>query len=330
MKTALITGITGQDGSWLAELLLAKGYAVHGTVRRTSTPGDSRLLPFLDRLVLHPADMTDAGSLRDAVAACRPDEVYNLAAQSHVGTSWAMPAYTTDVAGLGAVRLLDAVRAEAPSARVYQASTCEIFGASPAPQCEATPLAPRNPYAVGKAAAYHAVRNHRDAYGMFAVNGILFNHESERRGERFVTRKITRAVGRIVAGTQGSLALGNLDARRDWGHAEDYVEAMWRMLQLDAPEDLVVATGVSHSVQDFVEAAFTAAGLDWREHVTTDPALVRPIDIPELVGDASRARERIGWSPRVGFDALVRRMVDHDVRLARVERDCGEAPVPRR
>lgn len=270
-------------------------------------------------LTLHTADMTDAASLRRVVALTRPDEVYNLAAQSHVGVSWRMPEYTADVTALGTTRMLEAVRLDAPDARFYQASTCEIFGLASVPQSEATPLHPRNPYAVSKAYAFQAVVNHREAYGLFACNGILFNHESERRGVDFVTRKITRAVGRIVAGTQSELALGTLDARRDWGHAEDYVDAMWRMLQTDSPEDLVIATGVSHSVQDFVERAFAAADLDWRAYVRTDPAFVRPIDIPELRGDARRAEAAIGWVPTVGFDALVQRMVTHDIDLARRE-----------
>lgn len=320
MKRALITGITGQDGSYLAEWLLDGGYEVHGLVRRSSTPNTGRIGHLLERLHLHPGDMTDPASLRAAVEASRPDEIYNLAAQSHVGTSWTIPAYTAEVAALGCTRLLEAVRLVCPEARYYQASTCEIFGLAPSPQHENTPLAPRNPYAVAKAYAYHAVRNHRDAYGLFAVNGILFNHESERRGERFVTRKITRAVGRILAGTQQTLALGNLEARRDWGHAEEYVQAMWRMLQLDEPEDLVVATGISHSVEDVVRTAFAIAGLDWEDHVRIDPAFVRPVDIPELVGDPTRATERIGWAPRIDFEGLLARMVAHDADLARRER----------
>ncbi len=317
MKTALITGITGQDGSYLAELLLQKGYRVHGTIRRASTASTARIDHILHRIHLHHADLTDAASLQAAVRDSRPDEVYNLAAQSHVGTSWSLPAYTADVVALGAMRMLEAVRLHAPHARFYQASTCEIFGDAPAPQSERTPLRPRNPYAIAKVAAYEAVRLHREAYGMFAVNGILFNHESERRGADFVTRKITLAVGRIVAGRQRELALGTLTARRDWGHAADHVRAMWAMLQQDTPEDLVVATGVAHSVQDFVEAAFATAGLDWREYVVTDPQLVRPIDIPELVGDPRRAAERLGWRPTVDFAELVDRMVRHDIALAR-------------
>jgi GDPmannose 4,6-dehydratase len=321
MATALITGVTGQDGSYLAELLVAKGYAVHGTRRRSSTPHTARIDHLLASgdLQLHEADLTDASSLRAVVAAVRPDEVYNLAAQSNVGTSWALPVHTADVVALGTTRLLEAVRLEVPDARFYQASTCEIFGLAPAPQDESTALHPRNPYAVAKAYAFHAVVNHREAYGLHAANGILFNHESERRGEDFVTRKITRAVGRIVAGSQQELSLGTLDARRDWGHAADYVDAMWRMLQLDTPTDLVVATGVSHSVADFVQRAFAVAGLDWQEHVRIDPALVRPIDVPELRGDARLAAERIGWRPTIDFDALVERMVTHDIALAASE-----------
>lgn len=320
MKRALITGITGQDGSYLAEWLLSQDYEVHGIVRRSSTPNTGRIDHLRDRLVLHPGDLTDAASLRSAVGSSRPDEVYNLAAQSHVGTSWRLPEYTADVVALGCTRMLEAVRQLAPEARYYQASTCEIFGLAPAPQHEQTVLCPRNPYAVAKAYAFQAVRNHREAYGLFAVNGILFNHESERRGEDFLTRKVTRAVGRILAGTQRELRLGNLQARRDWGHAEEYVRAMWQMLQLDEPTDLVVATGVSHSVEDVVRTAFEIAGLDWEEHVVIDPDLVRPVDIPELVGDPALAAERIGWSPSIDFRGLLTRMVEHDVELARRER----------
>lgn len=319
MPTALITGITGQDGSYLAERLLERGYDVHGTLRRASSPNTHRI-DHLEGVTLHIADLTDEASLRQAVRASRPDEIYNLAAQSDVAVSWKQPTYTADVVALGTFRLLEILRQDAPGTRFYQASTSEIFGASPGPQDENTPFLPGNPYAVAKTCAFHAVRLHREAYGLHASNGILFNHESERRGERFVTRKITRAVGRIVAGTQRELALGNLDARRDWGHALDYVDAMWRMLQLDDPTDLVIATGTSHSVRDFVERAFGVAGLDWEAHVRIDPAFVRPVDVPDLRGNPARARERIDWSPTIDFDTLVERMVRHDITLAKAER----------
>jgi len=319
MPTALITGITGQDGSWLADLLLERGYEVHGTVRRASTDNTERIAHCLDRVHLHWADMTDADSLTRVVMEVQPDEVYNLAAQSHVAVSFDLPVYTADVVALGTVRLLDAVRIHCPGARFYQASTSEIFGNAGAPQNEQTPLHPRNPYAAAKAYAFHITRNYRDAWGMHISNGILFNHESERRGENFVTRKITRAVGRIAVGTQTELHLGNLDARRDWGHAEDYVEAMWRMLQQPRGADLVIATGTSHSVRDFCEQAFDVAGLQWEDHVRIDPRFIRPADVDDLVGDASLARTELGWSPSIDFSGLVRRMVEHDIALARAE-----------
>ncbi len=319
MPVALITGITGQDGSYLAEALVGRGYSVHGIVRRASTDNTGRIAHLDGQIALHHADMTDGDSLSRVVQLCQPDEIYNLAAQSHVAVSFEMPVYTADVVALGAARLLHAMREHCPDARFYQASTSEIFGRAPAPQNEDTPLHPRNPYAAAKAYAYHLTRNFRESYGLHISNGILFNHESERRGEQFVTRKITRAVGRIAAGLQKTLALGNLEARRDWGHAEDYVDAMWRMVQLDEPGDYVVATGVSHSVRDFCEAAFARAGLNWEDHVTVDERFLRPADIAELIGDPTRAREALGWSARHDFSALVARMVDHDIELARSE-----------
>jgi GDPmannose 4,6-dehydratase len=319
MPVALITGITGQDGSYLADALVEKGYDVHGIVRRASTDNTSRIAHLHGRIALHHADMTDGDSLSRVVQLCRPDEIYNLAAQSHVAVSFEMPVYTADVVALGTARLLLAMREHAPRARFYQASTSEIFGRAPAPQNEDTPLHPRNPYAAAKAYAYHLTRNFREAYGLHISNGILFNHESERRGEQFVTRKITRAVGRIAAGLQDRLALGNLDARRDWGHAEDYVDAMWRMLQQDAPADYVIATGVAHSVREFCEVAFAHVGLDWSRYVTIDERFLRPADVDELIGDASRARAALGWAPHHDFHSLVARMVDHDLALARSE-----------
>lgn len=323
MPTALISGITGQDGSYLADLLIAKGYRVHGLVRRSSNDNTERLRLALatEQLTLHWGEMTDALSLRRVVDEVEPDEVYNLAAQSHVGVSFEVPVYTGDVVALGTTRLLEAVRACVPDARFYQASSCEVFGrADQSPQSEATPFRPRNPYAAAKAYAFHITRNYREAYGMHTSNGILFNHESERRGERFVTRKITRAVGRIVAGTQQFLYLGNLEARRDWGHAEDHVEAMWRMLQREEGDDFIVAMGVSHSVKDFAQAAFAVVDLDWEDHVRVDPKFLRPADIPELIGDPSRAREHLDWAPRHDFEMLVERMVRHDVALAEGEK----------
>ncbi|MCB9676785.1 MAG: GDP-mannose 4,6-dehydratase [Alphaproteobacteria bacterium] len=317
MPTALVTGITGQDGSWLADLLVERGYEVHGIVRRASVDNRHRIAHLEGRVHLHWGDLTDADSLVRAVRAAKPDEVYNLAAQSHVAVSFELPVHTADVVALGAARLLEAVRTLCPEARFYQASTSEMFGAAEGPISEDTPFHPRNPYGAAKVYAFHLCRMYREAYGMHVSNGILFNHESERRGEAFVTRKITRAVGRIVAGTQSRLALGNLDARRDWGHAADYVDAMWRMLQRPEGGDYVVATGVSHAVRDFCERAFAAAGLDWREHVDIDPRFQRPMDIPDLVGDASLARETLGWAPTIDFDTLVGRMVAHDIELAR-------------
>ncbi len=347
MRRALITGITGQDGSYLAELLLEKGYEVHGLVRRASTFNRQRIDHLRDdprsrgRLVLHYGDLGDSESLLGVLHRVRPDEVYNLAAQSHVGISFQMPTYTGEVTGLGAVRLLEAVRTVCPEARFYQASTSELFGkAEEVPQNERTPFHPRSPYGVAKLYAYWATVNFREAYGMFAVNGILFNHESPRRGLNFVTRKVTRAVAEIVAGRRESVALGNLEARRDWGYAGDYVEAMWRMLQAAEPRDYVIGTGEAHSVRELVEVAFGEVGieLEWEGEgpeevgrdrrtgavrVTVDPRYFRPAEVDFLLADPSAARRDLGWRPRVGFHELVRMMVAHDLADLGVERGEG-------
>jgi GDPmannose 4,6-dehydratase len=329
VKTALITGITGQDGSYLAELLLAKGYAVHGIIRRSSTFNTERLESIYadpheseTPLRLHYGDMTDAASLRRILEAVRPDEVYNLAAQSHVRVSFDQPQYTAEVVGNGALNLLEAVRDYArhqPAVRVYQAGSSEMFGAARPPQSEATAFYPRSPYAVGKVAAHWFCVNYREAYGLFVCNGILFNHESPRRGETFVTRKITRALARIKHGLQDRLYLGNLDARRDWGFAGDYVDAMWRMLQHDQPDDYVIATGESHSVREFLEVASAFVGVDWKRHVDIDPRYYRPTEVDFLLGDSTKARRLLGWSPSVTFEQLVRMMAEHD--LGRAERE---------
>ncbi|MEW2295588.1 GDP-mannose 4,6-dehydratase [Streptomyces sp. NPDC006743] len=320
-KTALITGVTGQDGSYLAELLLSKGYRVHGLVRRSSSFNTERIDHIYQgpqeaerRFVLHHADLSDGVALVNLLRDIRPDEVYNLGAQSHVRVSFDAPLYTGDVTGLSTLRLLEAVRASGVQTRIYQASSSEMFGSTPPPQNEETPFHPRSPYGAAKVFAYWATVNYREAYGMFAVNGILFNHESPRRGETFVTRKITRAVARIRAGLQDRLYLGNLDAVRDWGYAPEYVEAMWRMLQHDVPTDYVVATGVPSTVRQFVQTAFAHAGLDWQEYVRYDPKYERPSEVDALIGDASKARETLGWRPTVLVDELARIMVDSDVR----------------
>ncbi|MFD7126703.1 MULTISPECIES: GDP-mannose 4,6-dehydratase [Streptomyces] len=320
-KTALITGVTGQDGSYLAELLLDKGYTVHGLIRRSSSFNTERIDHIYQgpeeperSFVLHHADLTDGVALVNLLRDIQPDEVYNLGAQSHVRVSFDAPLYTGDVTGLGTVRLLEAVRASGIHTRIYQASSSEMFGASPPPQNEGTPFHPRSPYSVAKVYSYWATVNYREAYGMFAVNGILFNHESPRRGETFVTRKITRGVARIKAGLQDRLHLGNLDAVRDWGYAPEYVDAMWRMLQCDTPDDYVVATGEGVSVRQFLEFAFEHAGLDWREHVRYDPKYERPSEVDALIGDASKAEELLGWKPAVKSRELARIMVDADIR----------------
>ncbi len=315
MRSALITGITGQDGSYLAELLLEKGYRVHGLVRRTSTPSTTRIDALRDRLVLIPGDVTDPGSLVDAVVRSAPDEVYHLAAQSFVAASWAQPIATTAITGTSAAHLLEAVRRHAPEARYYQASSSEMFGVAPhTPQHERTPLHPRSPYGIAKVYAHAMTVHYREAYGLHASCGICFNHESPRRGVEFVTRKITLAAARIRAGLQQTLHLGDLDAARDWGWAPDFVDGMWRMLQQDAPDDYVFATGRTHTVRALVALAFTRAGLRWEDHVQVDPALVRPAEIHALCGDASKARTQLGWAPTVDFEEMIARMVDADLR----------------
>ena len=329
MKRALLSGVTGQDGSYLVELLLDKGYEVHGIVRRASTFTTDRL-DHLFRdvhegggLRLHYGDLSDGTGLRKIFEEVQPDEVYNLAAQSHVRVSFDQPEYTADVDGLGVLRILEAVRDYQSrtdhSVRFYQAGTSEMFGASPPPQSESTPFYPRSPYACAKLYGYWQTINYREAYGMFASNGILFNHESERRGETFVTRKITRAATRIKLGLQDRLYLGNLDALRDWGHAKDYVEAMWLVLQHEQADDFVVATGQMYSVREFVQRVFETLGLDWEQHVEIDPRYFRPTEVEALQGDATKARELLGWKPTVGINELVSLMVGHDLELAQQE-----------
>ncbi|MFJ2640125.1 MULTISPECIES: GDP-mannose 4,6-dehydratase [unclassified Streptomyces] len=320
-KTALITGVTGQDGSYLSELLLDKGYTVHGLIRRSSSFNTERIDHIYQgpeeehrTFLLHHADLADGVALVNLLRDIRPDEVYNLGAQSHVRVSFDAPLYTGDITGLGTVRLLEAVRASGIDTRVYQASSSEMFGATPPPQNETTPFHPRSPYSVAKVYSYWSTVNYREAYNMFAVNGILFNHESPRRGETFVTRKITRGVARIKAGLQTRLHLGNLDAVRDWGYAPEYVEAMWRMLQCDEPDDYVVATGEGVSVRQFLEYAFAHAGLDWREHVRHDTKYERPSEVDALIGDATKAEELLGWKPVVRSRELARIMVEADIR----------------
>ena len=320
MPTALITGITGQDGSYLAEFLLDKGYQVHGIIRRASTFNTDRIDhiyedPHTDdaRLTLHYGDLTDGSQLARLIRTIEPDEIYNLAAQSHVAVSFQQPEYTGNVDGLGAIRLLEAVRDSGIATRMYQAGTSEMFGGAPAPQSEDTPFEPRSPYAAAKVYAYWMVRNYREAYDMYAVTGILFNHESPRRGGTFVTRKITQALARIVAGTQDRLYLGNLDSVRDWGHARDYVRAMWLMLQADEPNDFVIGTGESHTVREFLAAAFGIVGLDWEPFVEIDPSYYRPTEVDFLQADPSLARTELGWAPEVTFDELVMDMVVSDL-----------------
>jgi GDPmannose 4,6-dehydratase len=321
-KRALITGITGQDGSYLAELLLDKGYEVHGIVRRSSSLNRSRIDhlqhagPGIDgqtRFFLHYGDMTDSGGLNRLVKLIRPDEIYNLAAQSHVHISFDQPEYTADADGVGTTRLLEAIRTTGLSTRFYQASTSEMFGSSAPPQNERTPFWPRSPYACAKLYAHWITVNYREAHGIHACSGILFNHESPRRGENFVTRKVTRGVAAILAGQADRLALGNLDARRDWGHARDYVLAMWLMLQQPEPEDYVVASGVARTVRELVETAFAIAGLDWTKYVRVDPAYVRPAEVNHLCGDSTKARERLGWQPTTSFEDMIREMLEHDL-----------------
>jgi GDPmannose 4,6-dehydratase len=326
-KKALITGITGQDGSYLAELLLEKGYDVHGIVRRSSSFNTERLDSIFqdphdsDRhLFLHYGDLNDGGSLVNLIRDINPDEVYNLGAQSHVRVSFDQPVFTGDVTGIAAMRLLEAIRSAGVDTKIYQASSSEMFGATPPPQAEDTPFYPRSPYGVAKVYAYWATKNYREAYGMFAVNGILFNHESPRRGETFVTRKVTRAVARIKAGLQPALHMGNLDAVRDWGYAPEYVEGMWRMLQHDTPQDFVLATGTAYSVKDFVRMAFEHADLDWEKYVKHDERYERPTEVDALIGDASKAERELGWVPKVLPPDLVKIMVDADIQQLDDER----------
>lgn len=325
-KRALITGITGQDGSYLAELLLSKGYEVHGLIRRASTFNTHRIDHIYQpphtpdqRLFLHYADLADGGRLATLVKDINPHEVYNLAAQSHVRVSFDEPEYTGDITGVGTVRLLEAIRSTDVDCRFYQASSSEMFGATPPPQDESTPFHPRSPYGVAKVYSYWITRNYREAYGMFAVNGILFNHESPRRGETFVTRKITRAVARISAGAQSDLWLGNLDAVRDWGYAPEYVEGMWRMLQHDVAEDFVLGTGTAYTVMDFVQFAFGRVGLDWEKHVKFDERYLRPSEVDALIGDASKAKALLGWEANVLTPRLAEIMVDADIEALEVE-----------
>ncbi len=311
---ALITGITGQDGSYLAELLLSKGYEVHGMVRRSSEEKFERIAHLKGKVLLHQGDLLDQFSLARLLSDLKPDEVYNLAAQSFVPTSWNQPVLTGEFTALGVTKMLEAVRYSAPKARFYQASSSEMFGkVREVPQNENTPFYPRSPYGVAKAYGHFITVNYRESYKLFAVSGILFNHESPRRGLEFVTRKISDGVARIKLGLQKRLPMGNLDARRDWGFAPDYVEAMWRMLQADAPDDYVIATHETHTVQEFCETAFSRAGLDWQEHVYVDPAFVRPAEVDVLIGDASKAKRKLGWEPTVRFKQLVELMVDADL-----------------
>jgi GDPmannose 4,6-dehydratase len=319
-RRAFITGITGQDGSYLAEILLEKGYDVYGMVRRSSSFNTARVDHIFNEIELVFGDLADGSVLNQLMRTIRPDEVYNLGAQSHVRVSFDVPEYTADVDAMGTLRLLDAIREEGVGARFYQASSSEMFGkATEVPQREQTPFHPRSPYGVAKVFGYWITRNYRESYGMYAVNGILFNHESPRRGPTFVTRKITRAVGAILRGEQDELLLGNLEAKRDWGYAKDYMEGAWRMLQADEPDDYVLATGETHSVQEFLDEAFGYAGLDWREYVKIDERYFRPAEVDLLIGDYSRARERLGWEPTVRFPELVRMMVDADRERAALE-----------
>jgi GDPmannose 4,6-dehydratase len=319
-KKAFITGITGQDGSYLAEILLEKGYEVYGMVRRSSSFNTARIDHIFSDVELVFGDLTDASALNQLMRTIRPDEVYNLGAQSHVRVSFDIPEYTADVDALGTLRLLDAIREEGVECRFYQASSSEMFGkVAEVPQTETTPFHPRSPYGVGKVFSYWITRNYREAYGMFAVNGILFNHESPRRGPTFVTRKVTRAVGAILRGEQDSLSLGNLEAKRDWGYAKDYMEGAWRMLQADEPDDFVLATGETHSIRELLDEAFGYAGLDWNDYVKIDERYFRPSEVDLLIGDYSKAKEKLGWEPTVKFQELIRMMVDHDRQRQQTE-----------
>lgn len=319
-KSALITGITGQDGFYLAEYLLAKNYSVYGLVRHTTQPH-----AIDERVHIITGDLTDSNSLVTAIRRAQPDEIYNLAALSHVGVSFTLPEATGNITGLGTLRLLEALHETGSGARFYQASSSEMFGNAPPPQNENTAFEPRSPYAAAKVYAYWMIRNYREAFGMHVCNGILFNHESPRRGEQFVTRKITKAVARILAGRQSELKLGNLNAKRDWGSAPDYVDAMWRILQHPDPDDYVIATGETHSVKEFLGEAFGYVGLDWRKYVVVDSAYYRPTDVENLCGDASKARVVLGWKPQVTFKELVRQMIDADLRAEAVTMDSVHA-----
>jgi GDPmannose 4,6-dehydratase len=319
-RKAFITGITGQDGSYLAEILLEKGYEVYGMIRRSSSFNTARIDHIFNELELVFGDLGDGSSLNQLMRRIRPDEVYNLGAQSHVRVSFDIPEYTADATGMGTLRLLDAIREEDVKCRFYEAGSSEMFGqVHETPQTETTPFHPRSPYGVSKVFGYWITRNYREAYGMHAVNGILFNHESPRRGATFVTRKITRAIGAILRGEQNELRLGNLEAKRDWGYARDYMEGAWRMLQAEAPDDYILATGETHSVREFLDAAFGYAGVDWNEYVKIDDRYFRPAEVDLLLGDASKAKQKLGWEPTVRFDELVRIMVEHDRELRQTE-----------
>ena len=327
-KTALITGITGQDGSYLAELLLSKGYTVHGLIRRSSTSNTGRIDHLLSETVssslplyLHYGDLSDAEQITNIIINHHPDEIYNLAAQSHVRVSFDCPAYTGDVTGLGAARILEAIRNSGQDIRYYQASSSEMFGSTCPPQSEFSVLHPRSPYGCAKVYAHYLTQNYREGYKMFACSGILFNHESPRRGENFVTRKITRGIAAIVAGKQDSLVMGNLDAIRDWGYSPEYVMAMWMMLQKDKPDDYVIGTGESHSVREFLEAAFAYVGLNWENYVSFDPRLFRPAEVDDLIADTRKSEKVLGWKPKITFVDLMKIMMDADMRAA------GIAPV---
>ncbi len=332
MKKALITGITGQDGSYLAEFLLNKGYAVHGLIRRSSTFNTGRIdhlyRDFHDpdaRIFLHYGDLSISAQLMDLLHSIEPDEIYHLGAQSHVRVSFDMPEYTGDITGLGTLRILEAIHKTGIKTKFYQASSSEMFGAAPPPQMESTIFQPRSPYAAAKVYAYYIVQNYRDAYNIFATNGILFNHESPRRGETFVTRKVTRAATQIKLGLKDKLYLGNLEAKRDWGFAGDFVEAMWLMLQQDKPDDYVIATGETHSVREFVEKVFSKLNLDYNKHVEVDPRYFRPTEVDVLLGDSTKARKMLGWKPKVSFEKLIDMMIAADLELAKKEKTLIEA-----
>lgn len=332
MKKTLITGITGQDGSYLAEFLLNKGYEVHGLIRRSSTFNTGRIDHLYKdmhdpeaRMYLHYGDLSVSAHLTNLLSDIKPDEIYHLGAQSHVRVSFDTPEYTGDITGLGTIRLLEAIRKTGIRTRFYQASSSEMFGAAPPPQSELTPFQPQSPYAAAKVYSYYVVKNYREAYNIFACNGILFNHESPRRGETFVTRKITRAAARIKLGLQKKLYLGNLDAKRDWGFAGDYVEVMWMMLQQDKPDDFVIATGETHSVREFVERVFEKLDLDYRRYVEIDERYFRPTEVDVLLGDSTKAQETLGWKPKTNFDQLINMMVKTDLELAEKEKVLHDA-----